>query len=103
MPVIGRFETGELLVYEEVAGPANYQSAARPTIVFSDLRQSVHRVLGIFSNDGRIADQQALAGRTLTYRVRGQPTALAANAGLAEVADATDLSGSTYRAVAVGV
>ena len=103
MPVIGRLESGELLVYEEVAGPANYQSATRPTIVFNDLKQSVTRVLGIFSNDGRIADQQALAGRTLTYRVRGQPAALSANAGLPEVADATNLSGSTYRAVAVGL
>ncbi len=59
MPVIGRFESGELLVYEEVAGPANYQSAARPTIVFKDLKQSAHRVLGVFSNDGRIADQRS--------------------------------------------
>ncbi len=103
MPVIGRFETGELLVYEEVAGPANYQSATRPTIVFKGLKQSVHRVLGVFSNDGRIVDQQALAGRTLTYRVRGQPAALAQSSGLPEVADTTNLSGSTYRALAVGV
>ena len=103
MPVIGRFETGELLVYEEVAGPANYQSAARPTIVFRGLKLSVHRVLGVFANDGRIVDQQALAGRTLTYRVRGQPAALGASAGLPEVADATNLAGSIYRALAVGV
>jgi hypothetical protein len=26
MPVIGKLESGELLVYEEVSGPANYQN-----------------------------------------------------------------------------
>jgi hypothetical protein len=102
MAVIGIFENGYLLVEEAVAGPASYDAAARPTIVFNDLRQSVEGVLGIFSNDGRVADQQALAGRTLTYRVRGQPAALSANDGLPEVADTTDLSGSTYRALAYG-
>ncbi|MDO8750930.1 MAG: hypothetical protein Q7K03_07285 [Dehalococcoidia bacterium] len=102
MPVIGKLESGDLLVYEEVAGPANYQSAARPTIFFRDLRQAVTRVYGIFSNDGRVADVAALSGRTLTYRVRGQPAALAQGAGLPEVPDATNLSGSTYRALASG-
>ncbi|HLF05314.1 MAG TPA: hypothetical protein VI855_08870 [Dehalococcoidia bacterium] len=67
MPVIGRLESGELLVYEEVSGPANYQSAARPTIVFGDLRQAVTRVYGIFSNDGRAADVAGVSGRTLPY------------------------------------
>jgi hypothetical protein len=100
--IIGRLDNGFLLVTEQVAGPASYDAAARPTMVFNDLQQNVERVLAIFSNDGRIADQQALAGRTLTYRVRGNSETTANNAGLAEVADTTNLSTSTYTALAFG-
>jgi hypothetical protein len=102
MAIIGRLDNGYLLVEESVAGPASYDSGARPAITFDDLSQNVEAVLGIFSDDGRIADQQGLAGRILTFRVRGNSETTADNAGLAEVGDTTDLSGSTYRALAYG-
>ena len=102
MPVIGRLDNGELLVYEEVAGPADYQSGARPTIEFGDLQQAVTRVYGITSDDGRVVDVASLSGRTLTYRVRGQPVGLVQGDGLPEVPDTTNLAASTYRALASG-
>ena len=104
MAVLMQNPNGQLLVAQSVLGPASYSAAARPTIVFSDLRQGVDLVLGIFTNAGRVADQVTMpvGSRTLTFRVRGQPAALASGAGLPEVPDTTNLSAETYVAYAIG-
>ena len=101
MTVIGKFmspssaEIAELVAREQAAGPANYQAAARPTVTFADLKR-VTEVVSIQSDDGRLVDVTAIAGNVVTYRVRGQPAALAQGTGLPEVPNATDLSGSLY-------
>ena len=101
MTVIGKFmspssaEIAELVAREQVSGPANYQSGARPTVTFADLKQ-VTEVVSILADDGRLVDVVDITGNVVTYRVRGQPVALVQGDGLPEVPDATNLSGSLY-------
>ena len=72
MPVIGRLENGELLVYEEVQGPNPYDPASRPTVEFGDLKQAVTRVVAMHGDDGRVPRQDSLVDRTLTYAVHSR-------------------------------
>jgi hypothetical protein len=108
MTVIGKFmspssaEIAELVAREQVAGPANYQSGARPTVTFADLKQ-VSEVIAVQSDDGRLVDVVDVTGNVATYRVRGQPAALVQGAGLPEVPDATNLAGSLYTFYARGL
>jgi hypothetical protein len=108
MTVIGKFlhpssaEVAELVAREQAAGPANYQSGARPTVTFADLKQ-VTEVIAVQSDDGRPVDVVDITGNIVTYRVRGQPAALAQGAGLPEVPNATNLSGSLYTFYARGL
>ena len=104
MTVIGRQPGGFLLVSETVAGPASYATATPPTIVFNDLSQNVEQVLSLVAEtDGRQMTRAALSGRTLSFRVRGDnnPIGTVGDPG-DEVADTTNLSGNTYRALAYG-
>ena len=94
MPVIGRLENGELLVYEEVQGPDPYDPGARPTVEFGDLRQAVTRVVAMHGDDGRVPRQDDLADRTLTYAVhtRFPAQAVIAAPALAPVPAAGELT-----------
>lgn len=75
MTILGRLADGRLLVSQSVAGPASYNNAARPTIEFTDLKQSVDQIVGVLSSVGRSVQQQgALAARTCTFQVRAVST-----------------------------
>lgn len=105
MTVIGRLPNGFLLVEEAVAGPASYATATPPTIVFSDLNQNVEQVLILNAEDDeRQMTEVSLVGRTLTFRIRGEnnPVGTVGDTG-DEIADAVDVSGSNYRALAYGL
>ena len=105
MPVVGRLESGQLLVREDVAGPASYATATPPTVTFNDLAQGIESVVAVMSDDGRgvqVVDATP-AARIATFRVRGLDAAGAADGDpLLEVPDATNLSGSIYTFLAVG-
>lgn len=105
MPIVGRLESGQLLVREDVAGPASYATASPPTVTFNDLSQGLDSVLSAMSDDGRgvqVVDVTP-GGRVATFRVRGLDAAgMADGDPLLEVPDATDLSGSIYTFLAVG-
>ena len=103
MTVLGRLPGGFLLVEQSVAGPASYATASPPTIIFTDLSQNVEQVLSFTADDERQMTLAGLTGRTLTFRVRGDnnPIGTAGDPG-GEVADTTNLSGNTYRALAYG-
>ncbi len=80
MTVIGRFGNGMLLVRQAAAGPASYLTGTPPTIVFTDLNQ-LDEVISLISDDGRPVQRVSIAGKTLTFRIRGQ--------GLAQVVAGT--------------
>lgn len=104
MTVIGTFPGGFILSEESVDGPANYLTAAPPTIVFSDFNQGVEQILSLkCEDDERQMTEVSVVGRTLTFRIRGEsvPIGTVGDAG-DEIADGIDVSGNTYVALAYG-
>lgn len=105
MTVIGRLPNGFLLVEAAVVGPASYATATPPTLVFTDLNQNVEQIMVLkCEDDERQMTEVSLVGRTLTFRIRGEnnPIGTVGDAG-DEIADAIDVSGNTYRALAYGL
>lgn len=103
MTILGKFPGGFTLVEAAVIGPASYSTAAPPTLVFTDLR-TVERVLGLkCEDDERMMTEVSLVGQTLTFRIRGDGNPInTIGAPGDEIADAIDVSGNTYRALAYG-
>ena len=95
---------GFIISEESVAGPASYATATPPTITFNDFAQNVERVMILKAEDDeRQMTEVSIVARVLTFRIRGDnnPIGTVGDAG-DEIADAIDVSGNQYRAVAYG-
>ena len=114
MTIVGQLPGGFLVSRVSQAGPGTpgpvYNPAARPTIVFTDFRQSVEAVLSIeieaLPGDlgAFVAHNAGLTDRTLTVMVTGEDASQVNGAPHRELllADAVDLANKNFVAVAIG-
>ena len=70
MTIVGRLPGGELLVRETVSPLAVYSTAAKPTVLFRDLKQAVSAIINLSGDSGREPTEDSLTGRTLTFAIR---------------------------------